>query len=415
MSDNFESRIGDLAYELAKKDCNYIEKEDKDNQDKLRKILFRSDMNKEIIKQQIEATYAVLTQRQNFIPTQNTRIDILNVIEHHLESGNLESITQITDKEFLTSAVVEPIVTNELNYREELNSVMEKTYSSSINESILTPNIIEMLCEGALSPEKISELSNIFENATIVKEQRNKSIDDMLNGTEEEKVAAARYFADKEIGGGCEKHYKANPNSKSIRGILIVLARKANSDNLILNEDACLYAARNGLNECITPNGTIDLDKVYEQFKKAISSDERLVKRFSTKEKFMEEIEGAQERATTAQLKEFSKDKKFKEDWNNCKNDKEKDQLFISKKSSREKEGQLIKKINNSIENNHLEDTKYLLQELSESDRHNVEDILSKLVKNNHLENQLGDFVENLFERKDKDFRESQADDFGEK
>ena len=214
MSDNFESRIGDLAYELAKKDCNYVEKEDKDNQDMLIKILYRSDINKEIIKQQIEATYAVLIQKPNFIPTQNTRTDILNVIEQHLESGNLESITQINDKEFLTSAVVEPIVTNELNYREELSVVMEKTYSNKISGNVLTSNIMEMLRNGTLSLEKISELSNIFENTKKVQDQRNQSINDMINGTETEKEGAAKYFVAKEIGEGCERHYKANPDNK---------------------------------------------------------------------------------------------------------------------------------------------------------------------------------------------------------
>ena len=415
MSDNFESRIGDLAYELAKKDCNYVEKEDKDNQDMLIKILYRSDINKEIIKQQIEATYAVLIQKPNFIPTQNTRTDILNVIEQHLESGNLESITQINDKEFLTSAVVEPIVTNELNYREELSVVMEKTYSNKISGNVLTSNIMEMLRNGTLSLEKISELSNIFENTKKVQDQRNQSINDMINGTETEKEAAAKYFVDKEIGEGCEKHYKANPDNKSIRGVLFILARKATSNNSILKEDACLYAGRNGLSEFIAPDGTIDLDKVYERFKDAVSSDERLAKRFSTKEAFMKEVEKAQKRATKAQLKELSKDKKFKDEWNNCKNDDERDKLFIFKKSSRKKEMELFKIVNKSMENNDLEKAKTLLQELSKSDRHNIRDILNNFAKNHHLEEQLGDFVDNLFDKTNKDSRNSQAEDFGEK
>ena len=122
-----------------------------------------------------------------------------------------------------------------------------------------------------------------------------------------------------------------------------------------------------------------------------------------------------QKRATKAQLQELSKDKKFKDKWNNCKNDDERNKLFIFKKNSRKKEMELFKIVNKSMENNDLEKAKTLLQELSKSDRHNIRDILNNFAKNHHLEEQLGDFVDNLFDKTNKDSRNSQAEDFGEK
>lgn len=400
MNSSFEYRIKSIAYELAKKDSNYNEDQDKENQNKLKIILNKSSINEDIIRMKINGIINDLKRNPNYRVTKYTGEEILNVMEQHLISGGLESISQMDNEEFLTRSVTDVVIENDRIYNKEITAIVEKSYIRG-EEIILSAEIIKQLILGNLSKEKLENLSNIFENSKEVSDKNVDSIDKILNNTAQGKDEALTYLSAKKVGENCN-YFKENRDRNSQRGAIFILARKALSGDKTLMQEACIKAAQFGLKDLIKEDGTINMDLAYQKFIDSIQGDKKLMDRYATKEDFVKEVKEANERGKINIEKDYSKDKAFTEGWRRCSTKEEKDAFMKKYSMARKIEDDIFVQIRKNSTEGRIEETKELIRNLSQSTRHNIEECVLKLISNSPVSKELQEVVNQTFNKAEK-------------
>lgn len=402
MSTNISSRINVLAYELAKNDVNFKKDKDANDQKKLNQILINSSIYEEKIEMQIKQIINDLGRNPNFEVTNTTKEDILVVLEQHLIMGNLESISQIDDREFISIAVTNRVIEDDRAYKEDVSTMLEN-YKLRGEELEFSTYMISRLMNGDLSEEKINNLMKILENSEEFKEKGVNSVDAILNGTEEEKEKGGMYLSARDAGGDGQYFKEHKHDKKAMRGAIFIVLRNASSGSPELLQQAVLKAAQFGLNDLIKPDGSIDYDKAFDRYKDAIAGDERLMARFPTKERLMQEVEDANARGAQNVRKQYLKDKKFAERWNACKTPEEKDKLLSERKKSIKMENEIIRSITTLISRNDTERVKEKIASLVGSDRENMEEMLLKIAKTGKsaIKNELTEYITRSFEQKE--------------
>lgn len=400
MNSSFEYRISSIAYELAKKDSNYKEDQDKEDQNKLKMILEKSSINEDIIRMKVNGILNDLERNPNFSVAKDTGEEILNVMEQHLMSGGLESISQINNEEFLTKSVVDVVIENDRIYNQEITSIVEKSYIRE-EKVILSAAIINQLIEGNLSKEKLENLSNIFENSKDVSNKNISNIEKLLSGTEQEKDEGATYLSSKQAGGDCN-FFKENRDRNAKRGAIFLVVRKGLTGDETLMQEACIRAAQFGLNNLIKEDGTIDIDLAYQQFMDSIDGDERLMAKYATKEDFLKEVKEANERGKQNVEKHYLKDEAFREGWGKCSTKEEKDKFMKEYEKTRKSEVKIFRQINKYSAEGEVEKVKEQIANLAQSTRQNIEKIVLKLISNSPASKELQEFVDQTFNKDEK-------------
>lgn len=372
-----QNKIYNIASELAKKDMKFRE-EDKNNQTRLNILLEKIGENVETVSQNIETALAGITEKNpDIIVNSDLREFTVNLIEKQVLSGEISSISQVEVANISKS--IETDIQTRIQYEKEISNTLTTSLKTGV--IIFSAYMISQLREGKLSSEQLENMEKMIISSKEFKDKKVEALDSIVseeNDEEKEKIL-----------GNMERNYMENDqyiidsikrNPQGIRAGIIVLAKLAKTNDKTLLQNALVKAGKYGLQEAIKEDGTIDMDYLYEQMAASVKEDTKLEERFSSKEKFEEEIDEMNRRCAKKVKEELKGSKRFIEGYRKCATTDERHEYHTSYKQNKKEESKAIYMFSKNVQNGDLEAAIQQIQQLSTSEKPNMMQILSRNV-----------------------------------
>lgn len=370
-------RMYNMAAELAKKDLKFKD-EDREDQDKLKILLFKTAENEEVIRDQLRAVlHAIKANNPNMLIDSDVRNEVLVEMEKRVYTGEINSISTLQSVETI-GELATPVIQRQ-EFEADVSEMLEESVKVG-GAILLTEALTEKLIEGKLTDKQLDDLGNMIRNS---KEARELDLNDHKklfdkDVPEEEKINAARNLGDARFNQPSE-YFMKNKTPQAMRGAYFQIARLYTSNSPISKQLAKQVAGKYGLLDIFGDNNDIDMDKVFERFRECIKGDSRLEERYNSREAFEREVSGARDRGAQNILNLYMKDIDFETEWNKCKTDEERENLMIRTREQRKRDGDNLRSISKYRDAGETEKLAEVINELSQSPRKDMKRLLYEI------------------------------------